>query len=297
MTRYDARQLGNALVKDSSFSRKYNSLFPSVSLSFEEDSSNTFSLNVSRRIDRPAFQKLNPFLFIINKYTYQRGNPFYRPQFTWNVALTHLYKNILITGVSYSVTKDYFSQIFPLDSNGIVIYTEGNLGRLQNYAVSVGLQLSPLPWWSFSLQTVVNKKKMEGIITRRMVADITQYTINLNNQFRFQRGWSGELSGFYNSTSQQDIQEIVDPAGQLSFGVAKTVLNNQGTVKFAARDVFYTNWIKGLTSFTNATEYFKVTRDTRVITISFTWRFGKAIKPTKRSEGSAGDEVQRVGNG
>ena len=297
ITRYDARQLGNALVKDSSFSRKYNSLFPSVSLSFEEDSSNTFSLNVSRRIDRPAFQKLNPFLFIINKYTYQRGNPFYRPQFTWNVALTHLYKNILITGVSYSVTKDYFSQIFPLDSNGIVIYTEGNLGRLQNYAVSVGLQLSPLPWWSFSLQTVVNKKKMEGIITRRMVADITQYTINLNNQFRFQRGWSGELSGFYNSTSQQDIQEIVDPAGQLSFGVAKAVLNNQGTVKFAARDVFYTNWIKGLTSFTNATEYFKVTRDTRVITISFTWRFGKAIKPTKRSEGSAGDEVQRVGNG
>jgi hypothetical protein len=138
---------------------------------------------------------------------------------------------------------------------------------------------------------------MEGIITRRMVADITQYTINLNNQFRFQRGWSGELSGFYNSTSQQDIQEIVDPAGQLSFGVAKTVLNNQGTLKFAVRDVFYTNWIKGLTSFTNATEYFKVTRDTRVITISFTLRFGKAIKHSKRSEGSAGDEVQRVGNG
>ncbi len=55
--------------------------------------------------------------------------------------------------------------------------------------------------------------------------------------------------------------------------------------------------MKGLTQFTNATEYFKVTRDTRVGVLSFTWRFGKAFKTTKRSEGAAGDEVQRVGNG
>lgn len=297
MTSYDAKQLGNALVKDSSFSRQYNSLFPSFSVSFEKDSAHTFSLNTSRRIDRPAFQKLNPFLFIINKYTYQRGNPFYRPQYTWNIALNHLYKNLLITSISYNVTTDYFSQIFPIDSTGIVLYTEGNLGKLQNLGVSIGLQLSPLKWWSFSLQTVVNRKRMEGFITSNTVANITQYNINLNNQFRFQNGWSGELSGFYNSTSQHDIQEIVDPAGQFSIGISKSVFNNQGTLKLAVRDIFYTNWMKGLTYFNNATEYFKLTRDTRVATISFLWRFGKMFKTNKRSEGASGDEVQRVGAG
>ncbi|MDB5209128.1 MAG: TonB-dependent receptor [Flavisolibacter sp.] len=296
MTGYDANQLGNSVVKDSSFSRKYNSLFPSLSISYEKDSSHTFSISASRRIDRPAFQKLNPFLFIINKYTYQQGNPFYRPQFTWNLALKHLYKNVLITGISYSVTKDYFSQIFLLDSNAILIYTEGNLGRLQNLGVSVGLQLTPSPWWSFSLQTVLNRKKMEGVLASSMVANITQYQINLNNQFRFKKGWSGEVSGFYNSTSQQDIQEIVDPAGQLSVGISKTVLQNKGSLKLAVRDVLYTNWMKGLTYLYNATEYFKVTRDTRVVTLSFTWRFGKLFKATKHSEGAARDEVQRVGN-
>jgi hypothetical protein len=297
MTSYDAKQLGNAIVKDSSFSRQYNSLFPSLSVSFEKDSSNTFSFRSSRRIDRPAFQKLNPFLFIINKYTYQRGNPYYRPQYTWNVEVNHLYKNILITGISYNVTTDYFSQIFPIDSSGIVIYTEGNLGKLQNLGASVGLQLSPLKWWSFSLQTIVNRKKLQGFVTRNMVATITQYNINLNNQFRLPKGWSGELSGFYNSTSQQDIQEVVDPAGQLSIGISKSVLDNRGTLKFAVRDLFYTNWMKGLTQFTNATEYFKVTRDTRVGTVSFIWRFGKVFKTNKRSEGASGDELQRVGNG
>ncbi|HUC81627.1 MAG TPA: outer membrane beta-barrel family protein, partial [Flavisolibacter sp.] len=297
MTAYDAEQLGNRMVKDSSFSRSYNSLFPSAFVSYEKDTVHTFSFRASRRIDRPAFQKLNPFLFIINKYTYQRGNPFYRPQYTWNFELSHLFKNILLTGISYSSTTDYFSQIFPVDSTGIVLYTEGNLGRLQNFGVSVGLQLSPLSWWNFSLQTIVNRKKMEGTITRNMVANITQYNINLNNQFRFGKGWGGELTGFYNSRSQQDIQEVVDPAGQVSLGLSKNILQNQGTIKLAVRDVFYTNWMKGFTQFTNATEYFKLTRDSRVGTISFSWRFGKAFKSAKRSEGAAGDEVQRVGNG
>jgi hypothetical protein len=266
-------------------------------ISFEPDSVNVFSISASRRIDRPAFQKLNPFLFIINKYTYEQGNPFYRPQYTWNAELNYLYKNILTAGISYGITTDYFSQIFPVDSSGIVIYTEGNLGQLQNFGASVGLQLVPSSWWSFSFQAVLNRKKMEGVIMQRMTANITQYNINLNNQFQFKKGWSGELTGFYNSTSQQDIQEIVDPAGQLSAGISKSVLQNKATLKLSVRDIFYTNWMKGLTNFTNATEYFKITRDTRAVTISFTWRFGKAFKTARRSEGSAKDEIQRVGNG
>ena len=138
---------------------------------------------------------------------------------------------------------------------------------------------------------------MQGMITRNMVANITQYNINLNNQFRLPNGWSAELSAIYNSKSQQDIQEIVDPAGQESIGISKSVLNNHGTLKFAFRDMFYTNWMKGLTSFTNATEYFKLNRDTRVGSISFSWRFGKVFKTGKRSEGASGEEVQRVGSG
>jgi hypothetical protein len=297
LTSYSAKQLGNAIVRDSSFSRRYNSLFPSLFISFEKDSFNTFSLTAGRRIDRPAFQKLNPFLYIINKYTYEKGNPYYRPQYTWNIELNYLYKGILNCGINYSLTTDYFSQIFPLDSNGIVIYTEGNLGQRQNLGLSAGFQSSILPWWSLSLQTELITKKMQGVIERRMKANITQYSINLNNQLRFKKGWSGELSGFYNSSSQEDIQEIVDPAGQLSIGISRSVLKDKGILKFALRDIFYTNWMKGLTSFNKATEYFKITRDTRMATVSFTYRFGKLFKTGKQTESSAGEEIERVGNG
>lgn len=296
ITAYDAQQLGNASVKDSMFSRNYNGLFPSLSLSYEKDSSNTFTFSTTRRIDRPAFQKLNPFLFIINKYTYQRGNPYYRPQYTWNTELNHSYKNLLLSGISYSVTTDYFSQIFPVDSNGIVLYTEGNLSQMENLGMSVALHLTPQSWWSFTLQGQLNRKHLQGVIGRQMSARITQYSFNLNNQFYWKKNWTGEISGVYNSASQQDIQEVLDPFGQLSLGVSKTLAQNKLTLKLSVRDVFYTNWMKGLSQFTQATEYFKMQRDSRVAALSLTWRFGQAFKASRRSEGAATDEMQRVGN-
>jgi hypothetical protein len=296
-TSYDARQLGNSRQKDSSFSRSYTSLFPSVQTTFEADSNHTISISAGRRIDRPGFQKLNPFIFIINKYTYQQGNPYYRPQYTWNTELSHIYKGKIITSFGYSLTTDYFSQIFPVSNNGLVIYTEGNLGKLQQYTLSVSAQLAPAPWWSFSAQVAGVHKEMEGVIDRKLHASINQFELNLNNQFRLQKGWSGEISGFYTSRSQNDIQEIVDPAGQLSLGIAKTVLQNKGTIKLGVRDIFYTQWMKGNTYFPNATEYFKLTRDTRVVQVSFSYRFGKTFKANRRSDGAAGDEIKRVGNG
>jgi iron complex outermembrane recepter protein len=295
MTSYDARQLGNVIVKDSSFSRSYNSLFPSLFVSYAADSVNTFSFMAGRRIDRPVFQKLNPFLFIINKYTYQKGNPYYRPQFTWNTEISHKYKDALITSLTYSVTKDYFSQIFPIDSNGIVLYTEGNLGKLQVFALSTSLQLNPAKWWNLSTNVVYNHKILNATIYADWRRTVNQFTINLNNQFRFKKGWSGELSGFYVSQSQHDIQEVVEPAGQLSVGVSKTVLKNKGTIRLAARDLFHTQWMKGFTLFDGATEYFEMFRDTRVVTLALTYRFGKAFKTNRRSGGAASDEMQRVG--
>jgi hypothetical protein len=177
------------------------------------------------------------------------------------------------------------------------LYTEGNIGRMQQWGASLGVQLSPAKWWSFNAQGVLNYKKLEGTLWRTYNASITQYSISMSHQLKFKGGWSGELSGFYNSRSQQDLQEIVDPAGQLSAGIAKTIWNNKATLKLAVRDIFYTQWMKGLTYFDGADEYFKLTRDTRVASLSFSWRFGNSNRNTRRTTGSADEEMERVNAG
>ncbi|GAB4093502.1 outer membrane beta-barrel protein [Flaviaesturariibacter terrae] len=295
-TSYDARQLGNGFVKDSAFSRSYSSLFPTLLVTLAADSNNSFTLSAGRRIDRPPFQKLNPFSFFINKYTVQRGNPYFRPQYSWNIELAHNYRGWLLTSAGYSITTDYFAQLFPVEDGGIVVYTEGNLGRLQVFSASVGVQREPAKCWSLTASVLLQHKWQEGFIGHAYTAQIAQGTLSMTNSFRFGKGWSAELSGQYVSRSQNDIQELVDPAGQLSVGVSKTILKGAGTLRLAGRDLLYTQWMKGNTQFTGATEWFKLTRDTRVVALNFSWRFGKAFKQAKRS-GSAGEELQRVGNG
>ncbi|MDP4265279.1 MAG: TonB-dependent receptor family protein [Bacteroidota bacterium] len=297
-THYRANQLGNALQKDSSFSRNYSGFFPSGTINWQADSSNSFTFGAGRRIDRPAFQILNPFYFIINKYTYSTGNPFILPQYSWNLELSHQYKNLLSTSISYSIMRNYFSQLFLADTTkGILLYSQGNVGHTYNLGLSSTLTISPLKWWSLTAQATFNHKQLKGFNGNDYSSDINQLTINITNQFIIAKTYTAEVSGFYTTKARNDLQELLYPTGQLSLGVSRPVLRKKGSLKFNARDIFYTNAMEGLTQFPNATEYFILRRDTRVFTLSFTYRFGKAYKAIKRAGGSADDEIERVGNG
>jgi len=296
-TGYHANQLGNAVQKDSAFSRNYGGFFPSGYISLPTDSSNSFIFSAGRRIDRPVFQTLNPFYFIINKYTYQTGNPYILPQYSWNLSLSHQYKNALTTTLSYSIINNYFSQIFlNYQATGILLYSQGNVGSVYNLGLSSALALSPLSWWSFNLQGIYNHKQLAGFNGNNYTSTINQLNVNLNSQFTIAKVYTAEVSGFYTTRARNDIQELLYPTGQLSLGIARPVLKKKGTLKFSARDILYTNAMEGLTQFPNATEYFIIHRDSRVYTLSFSYRFGKAYKTTKQAD-SAGDEAGRVGNG
>ncbi|RYY21067.1 MAG: TonB-dependent receptor [Chitinophagaceae bacterium] len=294
-TGYKAEQKGNIQRKDSLFSRKYDGIFPTLFAQVKADSNHSFSITAGRRIDRPPYQKLNPFVFVINKYTYQQGNPFFKPQYTWNFQFSHQFRQLFITTLNYSVTTDYFSQIFLSLPDGILIYTEGNLGRMRNVGISVSSQFNIADWWSVSAQGNLYNKKIEGVVWNERQTALTQFNMNLNNQFRLGKGWSAEISGFF-VTKEQELQEITDPTGQVTAGIAKQVLKNKGSLRLTLRDIFYTQAMKGDTDFEQAFEYFKLTRDTRVLTFAFSYRFGKSFKvPSKRS--GATEEVERVGTG
>lgn len=296
-TNYKANQLGNPLRQDSAFSRKYDGLFPSGLMSYEADSSSTFSLTAGRRIDRPAFQKLNPFIFIINKYTYQSGNPFFLPQFSWNMELTHQYKSFLTTTLSYSIIKDYFSQLFLQDDNGLLYYSEGNVGKAYIAGLAISAQVAPVKWWSLTTEATYNYKNLKSMVYNAISSSVNQLNLNLNNQIKLGKKYTGELSGFYLSRSRVDLQELLSPTGQISTAFSHSILKDKSVLKFSLRDIFYTVATEGNTTFKNATEYFIVKRDSRIATLGFTYRFGKSLKASNSQNGGANDEIDRVGTG
>jgi outer membrane receptor for ferrienterochelin and colicin len=277
--------LGNTQKPDSSFSKTYINLFPTVYLSYNASKTHQFGFSLGRRIDRPAYQDLNPFLFFLDNYTYQAGNPYIKPQYTTNIELSHIYKGLLNTTLNYSRTIDYMNETFEqskdttnADKGYATIVRQGNIGVRHNAGISMSAQIPVAKWWNASVYGNYNYHKFKGELYGEKI-DISASTVlfNVNNQFRFNKGWSAELSGFYR-TKGVDGQIMIQPLGQVSAGVSKQVLKGKGSVRFNMRDLFYTNWVKGNINFQRTEAYFENRRDSRVGTISFTYRFGKPIK-------------------
>ncbi len=293
-TFYRGNQKGNILKPDSTFSKSYNDLFPSAFATYQLDSLNTLSFTAGRRIDRPAYQKLNPVVFIINKYTHTQGNPYFLPQHSWNFDITHSWNSTLITSLSYSNTKNYFSQLFFDKGDDILVYAEGNVGKVQNIGLSVAAQFDITRWWSVSGQSTFNHKKMVGYHGIDYSSNINQLHTNISQAFKLNKGLNAELSGFYTTKARNDLQEILTPTGQLTLGLSQSVLKGNGTFRFSARDIFYSLAMEGYTDFPNAYEYFINMRDSRVFTLGFNYLFGKKLKSIKRNSGSASDEIKRA---
>ena len=296
-TNLKGHQLGNDMKpdSDSAFSRTYNNLFPTVYLSYKADKSNQFGLSVGRRIDRPGYQSLNPFLFFIDNYTYESGNPFLQPQYTNNIELSHTFKNWLTTTVNYSKTSDYFAETFEQVGYATIV-REGNIGERHNAGVSVSAQIPVVKWWTAILYGNYNYNSFQGELYGEFLdVSASNFLVNVNNQFNFNKGWSAELSGFYRSKGV-DGQVFMMPLGQVSAGVSKQVLKGKGTVRLNIRDIFWTSKFEGRMDIQGTDTRFQNIRDSRVAGLTFTYRFGKPLKgpQNNRKKGGAAEEQSRV---
>ncbi len=300
-TNYDGHQYGNIYTvdnNDSSFKKSYVNAFPTAYISYELNDKNTFNVNFGRRIDRPDYGDLNPFLFFLDEYTYQAGNPYLQPQISTNVELSHSYHNMLTTTLNYSNTQNYFAETFQQEGHATIV-RRGNIGRRQNAGIAVSLNMPFTKWWNATVYVNVNYNQYTGeLYGEALDVHAIQGMGNMTNMFKFKHGWSAELSGWYR-TSGIEGQIYVQPMGQTSTAVAKTIMKEKGTLKLGLRDIFYTQQVKGTIDFQQTEATFHNTRDSRQLSLTFTYRFGKAVRGAQNNHhsGGADDESSRLKKG
>jgi iron complex outermembrane receptor protein len=303
-TNYDGHQFGNEFrpEMDSSFLRSYTNAFPTAYISYNASQKHQFGFSYGRRIERPDYEDLNPFLFFLDKYTYEEGNPFLRPMYSDVFEVSHTYRQFLTTTLNFSSTKDLFNEVFrqnnqPDDSLATIV-TKGNFGKVYNLSLSTNAQVKITKWWTAMIYGEVRYQQFKGILyDENLNTKGTSFTGNINNQFTLKKGWSAEVSAFYRSKTIEG-QMIINSMSQMDLGVKKNVLKNKGSVKLAVRDIYGPRKASGNVNFQNTEASFKQYGDNKVVTISFNYRFGKPIKTTqKRKTGGAGDEQNRVKSG
>jgi len=124
------------------------------------------------------------------------------------------------------------------------------------------------------------------------------FTGNMTNQFSFNKGWSGELSGWFRSQQLESSTILAKPMGMFSFGAGKQVLKGKGSVRLNVRDPFYLASFRGRTETDKGVTLIKSKWDNRRFIISFNYRFGKTNGQQQRRRSSASeDEQNRIHNG
>lgn len=292
-------QLGNQVNHDSSFKRNYTGLFPTVFISYEANKSNTFSTSFGRRIDRPNYQDLNPFYYFLDDYTYQVGNTQLKPQYTNAIEFSHTYKGFLTTTLNYSNTKDVFTQVFKqITSERKTFVTQDNIATKRNIGISVSAYFPIGKVWTTNIYgNVVNDKYNGTLSGGPLTIEGTVFTTNVSNQFKFKKGWSADLSGWYRSKGIEG-QIVANPMWQVSSGVQKEILKKKGTLKLSIRDIFNSQHFSGYVKYQDIDAKISEKGYQRTATLTFTYRFGKPMKTQQRRNiGGAGDEQNRIKKG
>jgi hypothetical protein len=292
---------------DINFDSSYFQLFPSGFFNYKITKDQTLGLSVSRRIDRPNYNSLNPFLFLIDVSTYYTGNTALLPQLTWSYEINYTVKNLNFA-LNYSHTKDVqnvaivkFKDVFPnsnfADSN-ITVEIPVNLKSYDYYAVSVSAPVSIAPWWNMVNNADFFYNHFEGILGGSILNNGSfASNIKTNNTFSFKKGWTAELNASLNSGGR-DGYMVAKPQWALSTGVQKTILKNKGTLRFNITDIFWTNLPNAVITYPGKyIEKWHAFRESRVGTLSFTYRFGKnTVQAARRRTTGSEEERQRAGN-
>jgi hypothetical protein len=129
--------------------------------------------------------------------------------------------------------------------------------------------------------------------------DGPSFNANIQNQFTLPKGWSMELSGYYNSKA---VYGTIVGLGQgsMNFAIAKKVLKDKGIVKLNFRDFAGLQQWNGYSRYQNIDVHIHNRWDSRVLSVSFTYRLSKGKQAEQRRiNNSAGEEQSRVkgGNG
>jgi len=291
-------QLGNPEKPDSSFNRGYNSLFPTFYAQYKLDSAGkqVLGFNYGRRIDRPYYGQLNPFLSPLDKFTYNAGNPYLLPSYSDDWQAYYTLKGVTVT-LYYTYIKDRVDGLVQI-INGYYYNEPGNIGNSYNAGLELDADLDPAKWLNIHLY--LNLRQLHTVTnfyTGLLNTTGQQLVLNPTLTFKPGGGWTLQAWGHYQSRFVNE-QFIDAPRGSVNFDFGKKI-SAAFSVELDINDPFYwqnNTWQIGHLEGTSAN--YRSVADSRIVVLSLSYRFGKAIQnQRKHNANGAQSEENRAGGG
>lgn len=276
----------------------YLNVFPTVFVQYQISPNHQLGFALTKRIDRPNYQDQNPFIYQLDAFNSEQGNPYLIPQITYGAEISYTYKYATNIKVQYGVTSNYMEQLtYQIGKKTVLIPQNAGTRKMLNISISSPIAVNN--WWNMYLslspfyQSYAVLLNGFGTIENRSQSS---WGINgyMSQNFSLGKNWNADISGWYNFQNATTIYQS-KALGSINLGFSKKLFNDRATLKIAITDLLNTQrWEqRALTNTLDLTTYRKW--ESRNITLGISIKLGNSkIKSARDRESGSSAELDRI---
>jgi len=230
------------------FNQTIYSIYPSASLSYVPDPStrkNAFNLNLSRRVDRPNLDQVNPMRAWSSARVTNIGNPFLVPQFTSSIELNYtrqLSDGSITSGIFYRRIEDEITRFGFNDPENVenVLFPYNNYRDNSAYGLELSGSYQLASWWSFTSSLDLYTQLQRGVAqdAEREVRNVL-FNFRMNHSWKVNKKLTFQMVSLYRGANTNLQYKTLD-FYFINFGARHSVFENKGTISVNFNDIFHT---------------------------------------------------------
>jgi outer membrane receptor protein involved in Fe transport/5-hydroxyisourate hydrolase-like protein (transthyretin family) len=266
----------------------YNTFVPSIFFSKNLNDNETIKLSYSKRIERPDYRDLNPFVNTTDPKNISTGNPFLNPEIGHRFELSYN-RNFQNAG-SFMVSAFYrindhdiqpFIIFYPSLQVGDSVYTNvavstrQNIGMEKNWGMNFFVDIHFTDKFSVRSNFFFFYRHTLNALDPGYNSYSFNYRLNMNASYQFGKNFAGELFGFFNSPRNQ-AQGKYPSFTYYSMALRKQFWNKKASLAFTVSNPF-SEYLTQRTKLFGPNFTINGVRQIafRSFGINFTWKFGK----------------------
>jgi outer membrane cobalamin receptor len=297
--------VGTLISTNQTFRNQYPiSLFPSTFLEYRFNEKNNLQLNYSRRVNRPTFFNLIPFVDYSDSLNLSKGNPALRPEFTHSVELSYLKdlgkNNSILTSAYFKNSTDLITRYQVFEYNDVLermvlMNTYANANSSYAYGLEFTFKNNIKKWIDITTNINLFNSIINGNnITANLENEMFSWFAKVNANFKLPKSFSLQLSGDYRSKAalqmggggghggmggwggpSSSAQGYIGERYGIDIALKKDFWNRKASITLNVSDVFKTEKnINHTESPLFMQDSWRI-RDQRFFRINFSYRFGK----------------------
>jgi hypothetical protein len=287
---------GHSITLGKTDKRNYLDFFPTLFISQKINQDHQLNFSYSRRISRPGYESLNPFVMYLDPYTYFEGNPYLRPTYSNNLEIKHSYKDMLFTTLSYNHSTDEQTQVIRQNkATGVTDNTMENADYSNYLRLDIMSSLPITKWWSSEeTMSLSYNREFSSIPDYSFATKAISADFGTNNTFILPKKYKVQTSFYYSIPTTTGIAKVRSDY-RWDLGVQKQFWKDKATLKLNASNIIGPSAYRAHYISSDLDILWKNKWEGRRLTLSFVYKFGSSTIKANRSHSTAAQqELDRI---